>query len=81
MEVAAGHAIAAAIGENELAADYIIPSVFNRDVVPAVASAVARAAEADGVARGSASRPKPAERYLSPRASRRRRRHAAGSCC
>ena len=51
MEVAAGHAIAAAIGENELAADYIIPSVFNRDVVPAVASAVARAAEADGVAR------------------------------
>jgi malate dehydrogenase (oxaloacetate-decarboxylating) len=53
MEVAAGHAIAAAIGENELAADYIIPSVFNRDVVPAVASAVARAAEADGVARVS----------------------------
>jgi malate dehydrogenase (oxaloacetate-decarboxylating) len=51
MEVAAGHAIAAAIGDNELAADYIIPSVFNRDVVPAVAAAVARAAEADGVAR------------------------------
>jgi malate dehydrogenase (oxaloacetate-decarboxylating) len=51
MEVAAGEAIAAAIGDNELAADYIIPSVFNRDVVPAVASAVARAAEADGVAR------------------------------
>ena len=51
MEVAAGHAIAAAIGENELAADYIIPSVFNRDVVPAVAAAVSRAAEADGVAR------------------------------
>jgi malate dehydrogenase (oxaloacetate-decarboxylating) len=51
MEVAAGHAIAAAIDENELAADYIIPSVFNRDVVPAVAAAVSRAAEADGVAR------------------------------
>ena len=41
MEVAAGHAIAATIGEDELAADYIVPSVFNRDVVPAVASAVA----------------------------------------
>jgi malate dehydrogenase (oxaloacetate-decarboxylating) len=51
MEVAAGHAIAAAIDENELAVDYIIPSVFNRDVAPAVAAAVARAAEADGVAR------------------------------
>ena len=51
MEVAAGHAIAAAIAEDELAADYIVPSVFNRDVVPAVAAAVARAAEEDGVAR------------------------------
>jgi malate dehydrogenase (oxaloacetate-decarboxylating) len=51
MEVAAGHAIAAAIAAEELAADYIVPSVFNRDVVPAVASAVARAAEEDGVAR------------------------------
>ena len=29
----------------ELAADYIVPSVFNRDVVPAVAAAVAQAAE------------------------------------
>jgi malate dehydrogenase (oxaloacetate-decarboxylating) len=51
MEVAAGHAIAAAIAPDELSADYIIPSVFNRAVVPAVAEAVARAAEADGVAR------------------------------
>src|SRR5690242_5380272 len=51
MEVAAGHAIAAAIAPDELSADYIIPSVFNRAVVPAVADAVARAAEADGVAR------------------------------
>ena len=51
MEVAAGHAIAAAISEEELSADYIIPSVFNRDIVPAVAAAVARAAEQDGVAR------------------------------
>ncbi len=51
MEVAAGHAIAAAISEEELSADYIIPSVFNRDIVPAVAAAVARAAEEDGVSR------------------------------
>ena len=53
MEVAAGNAIAATIGANELAADYIVPSVFNRDVVPAVAAAVAAAAEQDGVARRS----------------------------
>jgi malate dehydrogenase (oxaloacetate-decarboxylating) len=53
MEVAAGHAIAAAISSEELSADYIVPSVFNRDVVPAVAAAVAEAAEADGVARRS----------------------------
>jgi malate dehydrogenase (oxaloacetate-decarboxylating) len=51
MEVAAGQAIAASISEAELSADYIVPSVFNRDVVPAVAKAVARAAEEDGCAR------------------------------
>ena len=51
MEVAAGHAIAATIGPDELSPDYIVPSVFNRDVVPAVAAAVAAAAERDGVAR------------------------------
>ena len=51
MEVAAGHAIAATISEEKLAPDYIVPSVFNREVVPAVAAAVARAAEEDGVAR------------------------------
>ena len=51
MEVAAGHAIAASIAAEELAPDYIVPSVFNRDVVPAVAAAVARAADEDGVAR------------------------------
>jgi malate dehydrogenase (oxaloacetate-decarboxylating) len=50
MQVAAGHAIAALI-EDDLAADYVIPSVFNRDVAPNVAAAVAAAAEAEGVAR------------------------------
>jgi malate dehydrogenase (oxaloacetate-decarboxylating) len=53
MEVAAGHAIAATVAEDELAADYIVPSVFNRDVVTNVAAAVAAAAEEDGVARRS----------------------------
>jgi malate dehydrogenase (oxaloacetate-decarboxylating) len=53
MEVAAGHAIAAVIADHELAADYIVPSVFNRSVVPAVAEAVAAAADFDGVARRS----------------------------
>jgi malate dehydrogenase (oxaloacetate-decarboxylating) len=51
MEVAAGHAIAASVGDDELAADYIVPSVFNRDVVVAVAAAVATAADEDGVSR------------------------------
>jgi malate dehydrogenase (oxaloacetate-decarboxylating) len=51
MEVAAGHAIAATVGDDELAPDYIVPSVFNREVVVAVAAAVAAAADADGVSR------------------------------
>jgi malate dehydrogenase (oxaloacetate-decarboxylating) len=51
MEVAAGHAIAATVSAEELSADYIVPSVFNRDVVTSVASAVAAAADADGVSR------------------------------
>jgi malate dehydrogenase (oxaloacetate-decarboxylating) len=53
MEVAAGHAIAATVAADELAADYIVPSVFNRDVVTNVAAAVAAAADEDGVARRS----------------------------
>ena len=35
------------VRDDELREDYIIPSVFNRDVAPAVAAAVARAARAD----------------------------------
>ena len=37
MEVAAAHAIASVVKPDELEADYIVPSVFNRDVAPAVA--------------------------------------------
>jgi malate dehydrogenase (oxaloacetate-decarboxylating) len=51
MKLAAAYAIAGVVGDDELDAEYIIPSVFNRDVVKVVAAAVARAAEATGVAR------------------------------
>jgi malate dehydrogenase (oxaloacetate-decarboxylating) len=50
MEVAAARAVAASIPREELAADYIVPSVFNRAVAPAVAAAVMEAAVASGVA-------------------------------
>jgi malate dehydrogenase (oxaloacetate-decarboxylating) len=53
MELAAARAIAETIGADELSADYIVPSVFNRAVAPAVAAAVAAAAEETGVARRS----------------------------
>ncbi len=51
MKVAAGHAIASVIADDELGPEYVIPSVFNRDVTQVVAAAVAEAAERDGVAR------------------------------
>jgi malate dehydrogenase (oxaloacetate-decarboxylating) len=51
MEVAAAHALAGVITPAELAPDYVVPSVFDRSVGPAVAAAVAAAARADGVAR------------------------------
>jgi malate dehydrogenase (oxaloacetate-decarboxylating) len=50
MKMAAARAIAAIVDEGELREDYIIPSVFNRDVAPAVAAAVAEEARADGTA-------------------------------
>ena len=46
MKVAAAHAIASTIAPDELSADYIVPSVFNRAVAPAVAEAVASASRA-----------------------------------
>ncbi len=50
MKLAAAQAIAAVVTDDVLDADYIIPSVFNRQVVTAVADAVAEAARASGVA-------------------------------
>jgi malate dehydrogenase (oxaloacetate-decarboxylating) len=57
MELAAARAIAGAIPDDELAADYVIPSVFNRAVAPAVATAVAEAAQTTGSARRSVAAP------------------------
>jgi malate dehydrogenase (oxaloacetate-decarboxylating) len=51
MKLAAAEAIAAVVKPDELSPEYVVPSVFNRDVAPLVASAVAAAAEASGVAR------------------------------
>lgn len=51
MKMAAAEAIANSIPESHLLPDYIIPSVFDPNVVPLVAQAVAQAAIADGVAR------------------------------
>ena len=51
MKMAAAKAIAAIVDESELREDYVVPSVFNRDVAPAVAAAVAEQARAAGTAR------------------------------
>jgi len=51
MKMAAARAIADTVEDSELREDYIIPSVFNRDVAPAVAAAVADEARAAGTAR------------------------------
>ena len=51
MKLAAAHAIAAVVRPDELGPEYIVPSVFNREVAPAVAAAVSAAAEHTGAAR------------------------------
>ena len=50
MKLAAAHAIAPVIPAQELHADYIIPSVFNRQVAESVTHAVATVAVNSGVA-------------------------------
>ena len=50
MKFAAARAIAAIVPDKELNEDYIIPSVFNRKVAHAVASAVADEAHKSGLA-------------------------------
>jgi malate dehydrogenase (oxaloacetate-decarboxylating) len=53
MKVAAARGIASVVSDDELSEDYIVPSVFNRDVSLAVATAVANEAERSGIARAS----------------------------
>ena len=53
MERAAAQAVAAVVEPDELSADYVVPSVFDRRVARGVAAAVAAAAVEAGVARKS----------------------------
>jgi malate dehydrogenase (oxaloacetate-decarboxylating) len=54
MKMAAAQGIASVVSDEELREDYIIPSEFNHDVCPAVASAVAAEAQREGMARAGA---------------------------
>lgn len=51
MKIAAAHAIASLVSDEELKPEYIIPAAFDERVAPAVAKAVAEAAVKTGVAR------------------------------
>ncbi len=51
MKLAAAKGIAMAVNEEDLSEDYIIPSVFNREVAPKVAEAVVEEAKREGIAR------------------------------
>ncbi|MGZ0214599.1 MAG: malic enzyme-like NAD(P)-binding protein [Acidimicrobiales bacterium] len=51
MKIAAAGAIAAAVSSDDLAPNLIIPTAFDRSVVPAVSAAVSAAAISDGVTR------------------------------
>jgi malate dehydrogenase (oxaloacetate-decarboxylating) len=53
MKLAAAKGIANVVTDDDLSEDYVIPSVFNRDVAPAVAEAVVEEAKRDGIARFS----------------------------
>jgi malate dehydrogenase (oxaloacetate-decarboxylating) len=54
MKVAAARGIAGVVADEELDEEYIVPSVFNRDVGRAVAKAVADEAERSGASRAAA---------------------------
>src|SRR5687767_13935127 len=54
MKLAAAQGIADVVAAEDLSEDYIIPSVFDRDVAPAVAKAVIEEARREGIARVSA---------------------------
>ena len=66
MKLAAGEALASVVTADELSAEYVIPSVFNRDVATVIAEAVAQAATESGVARRDRSASPQAEAELYP---------------
>ena len=51
MKLAAAHAIAEHIPDEDLSEEYIVPSVFNKKVVRTVSKSVKDAANKSGVAR------------------------------
>ena len=51
MKITAANAIASVVSKKELHEEYVIPSVFNKKVAPAVAREVVRAAQRGGLAR------------------------------
>ncbi len=53
MKLAAARGIAEVVTDDDLSEDYVIPSVFNRDVAPTVARAVVEEARNEGLARMS----------------------------
>ncbi|HEX4719857.1 MAG TPA: NAD-dependent malic enzyme [Thermoleophilaceae bacterium] len=57
MKMAAAHGIASVVSDDELKPSYIIPSVFNADVCPAVSRAVAEEARREGITRTGALAP------------------------
>jgi malate dehydrogenase (oxaloacetate-decarboxylating) len=57
MKMAAAQGIASVVSDEELRPDYIIPSVFNDDVCPAVSRAVAEEAQREGITRTGALAP------------------------
>ncbi len=59
MKLAAAKAIAACVSDDQLAADHIIPSVFDPAVAPAVAEAVARPPPSTRASSGSTGCPSP----------------------
>src|SRR5204863_7387445 len=53
MKLAAARGIAEVVADDDLSEDYVIPSVFNREVAPLVAKAVVEEAKREGLARFS----------------------------
>ena len=66
MKLAAGQALASVVTPEELSAEYVIPSVFNRDVATTIAEAVAQSAIDSGVARRDRTASPQAETELYP---------------